>query len=994
MKGMLTFCLLFSFTTFLNVLYAQRTISGTVTDIETAQGLPDVIITLAGTKIHTITDFNGKYSINIPKSGTQLKFFYPHTHIVIANIDSSDVIDATLFYNFEDSDTHCGAIERHFNTLNAQKPFIAKIQSQNFHQGIFADPLQLIQGKVAGLTIVPATGNPNELFQVRLRGMVSFTQKNTPLIVIDGIPNGDLSMLAQSDIASIEVLKEGAAAAIYGMQGSAGVLLVTTKSGKMGEPAVTYSGSTGISQLSRTLSMMTPAEYRALQGVQDAGASTDWLSTITRKNAPAQNHNLAMSGGTNSGNYRLAIDYKNIQGTQLKTGYEQYGATAFIQQKALNNKLTTTAQLQIASRNANYGFDEAFRYAMLYNPTLPSGKQQDAKYAQWGGYYQEQNFDNFNPQAIVELNSNIGRNNFLNANLRLDYEVFKGFTLGAVYADRSKNNTSTEYYSKYSYFRGSNRNGLAIQTNDASRQQYYEATANYTTRINSFGIKAVAGYNWQGRSISGSRIEAGNFLTDATGADAFAASLDVKNGWASISNYRQSDRLIAGFGRMSLDYKDTYFLQGSIRKEGSSRLGNNEKFAWFPSVSTGIVLSNLMTIPKVNYLKIRAGYGVTGGNPTQNYLAQQRIGAGQVFYYNGNYVPSYGTVGTNENPNLKAEKKSEFNIGIETSAFNNHLHATLDFYNRNMTDLLMSNDVAAPTNLTRQTWKNTGALHSAGMEAMIEYTPISNGNLSWTSGFGFSKYSATVKGLGNVDGGNVLYQGLVLASCGNSQYMRLKVGEQLGDFYGVAFKRVEGDKLIYFETSAPNGTTDDITRVTEASFRVLGNAIPKGDITWANTLKIGNFDVNIQMQSIYGHSKVNEYRTKYEVGENSSWNQIKTQYYVAGSRAVSAWSGRYVEDASFLKIGNISVGYTIPLAKGSLRFGLVATDPFYFTRYTGANPNPTFEDKGLTLSGSTYSYLYESQFVNPIMDQMAMGVDRANTYFLQRSYSLNVVAKF
>ncbi len=314
MKGIITFCLLFLFTTFLNVLYAQRTISGTVTDAETGETLVGAYIVIRSMKLGTVTDTDGKYSLELPLNITKINcnsLGFEEQEILVG---SSNIINIRL----KEQKIIC--VEDFYVV---SRPNTTKIQSQNFHQGIFADPLQLIQGKVAGLTIVPATGNPNEPFQVRLRGMVSFTQKNTPLIVIDGIPNGDLSMLAQSDIASIEVLKEGAAAAIYGMQGSAGVLLVTTKSGKMGEPAVTYSGSTGISQLSRTLSMMTPAEYRALQGVQDAGASTDWLSTITRKNAPAQNHNLAMSGGTKSGNYRHAIDYKNIQGTQLKSGYVQ-----------------------------------------------------------------------------------------------------------------------------------------------------------------------------------------------------------------------------------------------------------------------------------------------------------------------------------------------------------------------------------------------------------------------------------------------------------------------------------------------------------------------------------------------------------------------------------------------------------------------------------------------------------------------------------------------
>jgi TonB-dependent starch-binding outer membrane protein SusC len=978
MKCKATFLLFFA-VLMVNFAFAQRIITGTVTDDATGYPLIGALVIVPNTNIGTVTDIDGKYSINLPSKAKKLKFSSAGSKTKTIVIGSSNVINGMLegVLLTEPVILH----SEYRNEMDERYNATTIIQSEDFNKGITINAAQLIQSKVAGLTIVPNSGNVNEPYQIRLRGLTTFSQNTSPLIVVDGIPNMDLNALDPNDIATVEVLKDGSGAAIYGMQASAGVILITTKSIKKGETSVTYTANIGINQMMRKLPMMTAGEYRNVSGISDAGYETDWLPTVLRKTATNQTHHLALGGNMGSGTYRMSVHSNDIQGTQVKTGFQDYGMSAFIQQKALRDKLTVTAQFSTSSRNKNIGFDEAFRYAATYNPTAPSGIQQDPEYAKYGGYYQKSNFDYFNPQAIVEQSSHTGRDNLFNANLKVDYEVFKDVTLGAVYSDVNKNATNTEYYSKQGRFRGYDSNGLALQSTDVTRQQYYEANAKYNQQIGNFGIKSMVGYNWIDRSSYGNSIETGNFLTDATGADALAASLDLKNGYNSINNHHQSDRMIGSFGRVSLDYNQTYFLQGSLRRDGSSRLGDNAKFGWFPSVSGGVVLSNLIRIPTINYLKLRAGYGVTGGNPTQNYLSLQRIGAGSSFYYNGNLVPSYGVIGTNENPNIKHEKKTELNIGIEASAFGNRLHATLDFYRRNMTDLLRKNEVPVPPNLLSETWQNTGALSTNGMEAMVEFTPIQTNRLMWKTGLNFSRYNTIIKAT-DIYGG-VLYQGYPSATCGSATFTRIKAGDAVGNFFGMAVKGVEGNKIIYW--GGVGGTTDDMTRVADSDFRTLGNAIPKGEVNWANTFKIGNFDANLHLQSIYGHSKVNEYREKFEVGDNSSWNQIKTKYYIAGLQTPSGWSGRYLEDASFIKIGNISVGYTFSIKKSSLRLGLTAIDPIYFTGYTGVNPNPSFEDKGTADSGSR-----PSGIVNPLV----MGIDRFNMYYLNRSYNFNLTARF
>jgi TonB-dependent starch-binding outer membrane protein SusC len=978
--------LLLFFAVTCNFAWAQRTITGTVTDAESGETLIGASVVVVGTTTGTVTDIDGKYSITAPAAATELRISYTGYDAMVAALGASNVVDAGL----KTASVLDAVVVTGYGSLKSREvtSSVTSLKAEDFNPGVISNPAQLIQGKVAGLIVVPTSGNPNEPFQLRLRGVSTLSQSSTPLVVVDGIPGIDLESIDPADIASIDVLKDGSAAAIYGTSGSAGVILITTKSAKPGELTVSYNGNAGVNQISRKIPMMTAAEFRTVPGIADAGSSTDWLSVITRPNATNQSHSVSLGGGAGSGSYRMSVNYKDIQGTQLYTGYQQYGATAFIKQKALGDKLTVTGQLNLSSRNANFGFNEAFRYAMTYNPTAPSGIQTQPEYAKYGGYYQKANFDYFNPQAIVEQGSSTGRTNRLVGNVRVDYELFDGLSIGAAYSDANRSSTANEFYSKQNRFRGSDRNGLAVQGADTYRQQYYEATANYTTTIDKLAVKGLLGYNWIDHSYSGSYIEAGNFLTDATGADALGSSLDVKNGLATVANYRQADRIIGGFGRVNLNYDDTYFVEGSLRREGSSRFGDNNKFGWFPGVSAGVNLGKLVSIPNLSYLKLRAGYGVTGQNIGQNYLSQQRIGAGASFYYNGSYVPSYGPVGTNANPDLKWENKGELNIGIEARGFGDRVSAILEYYNRNTTNLLKSTEVPVPPNLVSQTWKNVGTLNSSGIEAMIEVVPVKTAALEWKSSFVFATYNIVLTALSESTG--ALYQGNVGAPGQNNyQYTRVLQGEKIGNFFGPVAKGTAGGKILY--DNGAGGTTDDITKVPLSANQVIGNGLPKGDISWNNMIKIGGgIDLGFNMQSIFGHNKVNEYRVFYEAGDNTGWNQIKTKYYDPTLKAASAWSSRYVEDGTFLKIGNISAGYTLPIAKGSafskVRIGVAAIDPIYFTNYTGVNPNPTFEDKGALDQGSRLDPLA----VNPLVP----GVDRRYVYFLNRSFNVNLSASF
>ncbi len=974
--------------------FAQRTVTGMVKDADGKESLIGASVLAEGTTTGTVTDYDGKFSLNVPAGAKALIFSYTGYNTQRVELGASNNVEVSLKGGTILDDV----VVVGYGTLKSKEisSAVTSVKAEDFNKGNINDPVQLLQGKVAGLSISRPGGDPNGGFNIRMRGLSTIGANTEPLVVVDGVPGASLSSIAPNDIATIDVLKDGSASAIYGTRGSSGVILITTKKGVSGKTSIEYDGFLSSESIDRTIPITTAAEFRSLKGV-DRGATTDWFKEITRT-ALTQNHNLALAGGIKNTAYRLSFNYIDAQGVTLNDGYKRLLGRLSVSQKALNDKLTIGADLSVSNKAATYGFSEAFRYATIYNPTAPVRDDTSAIGKKYGGYSQSEGFDYYNPKAIIEQNSSVGNIINILANIRADYELAKGLKVGVAYAQTREKGLYSEYYSKFSYFRGIDQNGYARQKQEDSNSELFSATGTYDGNIaDKLRMNLLGGYEFQEFTYNGFALEGGNILTNVFAENNIGAALGFKKGLGLVSSYKNTNRLIAFFGRAVFSYDDTYNLTASLRREGSSRFGANNKWGVFPAVSASVALNKLFSIKAIDNLKLRVGYGVTGAIPGSSYLSLQRFGPTGNFYYKGDFIPSYGPV-SNPNPGLKWETKAETNFGLDFAFLNYRLTGTLDYYTRSTKDLIYYFPVPVPPNLFSNTWANVGELRNTGLELSLNYNVIKKKDASWTIGVNFTKNISTklvslstsalkfgdgASGTQFADLGNVGAPGL-----NGINMIRVQEGQPIGQIYGFTsdgkydtngkaiYKDIDGFDANGKKTGIPDGKIDD------ADKSVIGNGLPKYLLGLNNSVNFGNFDASIFLRAVLGHDLVNENRVFYELNNASrnSDNRVKTKYW-SPDRKVADFNSYYVEHADFLKIDNVTVGYTFKLPVGSsinrLRLYVSANNLATFTNYTGVDPEVRYGDRGSVDNGGRPSLT---------QDPLVPGIDRRYYYYRTRSF--------
>ena len=405
------------------------------------------------------------------RGATTLQFSYTGYSSIEMEIGDQSVINATLAAGTELEEI----VVTGYGTQKAKEVTgsIAHVGAEDFNNGNINDATQLLQGKVGGLVIARPGANPNAGFSIRLRGLSTVGASTEPLVVIDGVLGGDLNSVEPQDIESIDVLKDGSAAAIYGTRGASGVILITTKRGQAGTSIVNYSGQVTMETRDNTVDVLSPDEYRSFGGGNDLGANTNWFDELTQTGV-SHLHNLSLSGGSQNTTYRISANYRDVKGIARTTGFERVNLRANLVQKALNDKLTITANIAGSTEDAALGFDEAFRYATIHNPTAPIRFQPGhADFGRWDGYQQQVLFDYYNPVAIIEQNKHLSETKTITANIRGDYKLSDNLTFGLFYSQQRSNEINQEYYDKNSFWVGENRNGLALQSNEEDRDQLF-----------------------------------------------------------------------------------------------------------------------------------------------------------------------------------------------------------------------------------------------------------------------------------------------------------------------------------------------------------------------------------------------------------------------------------------------------------------------------------------------------------------------------------------
>jgi TonB-dependent starch-binding outer membrane protein SusC len=969
--------LLFGVLLMSHTVLAQKTVRGTVKD-NLDIPLPGVSVTLKGTTNGTTTNAEGIFTLSVPESGAVLVFTYVGITPREIAVGDQSVMNVTLELNVGKLNE---VVVVGYGTQRRKEvtSAVATVNSEQFNKGNISNVAQLLQGKVAGLSIARPGGNPNTGFTIRLRGLSTLGANTSPLIVIDGQVGADINTVDPNDIASMDVLKDAASAAIYGTRGSSGVIIITTKRGGK-TPSMNYSGSVTAEVPSKFIPHMSAAEFKAAGG-NDLGAETDWNKEITRT-AKSHVHNLSLSGGSGGTSYIASFNFRNVEGIAIKTGFTQLNGHFGLTQKALKDKLTLTIDGTVTRRTSQFGFDRAFQYATIFNPTAPLHTD-DPGLNLTGSGYVEQNFVEYaNPLAVLEQNTNEGVNKRMNINLSGAYELIRGLKIGVRYAYQQASDFRWAYLPKTSFDTrlitggsGFTRKGWAQKQDDEGFTQLYENTVSYDRTIfNELNLSAVAGYSYQDFRFNGLTIRAGDFLTDATAENINTAG-DIKNGRADISSYKNASKLVAFFGRINLNYHDWAFLSASLRREGSTQFGENNKWGMFPAVSVGADLGRVVDMPSFNSLKLRASYGVTGALPPQSYLSFLLYSStGRSFFYNGTYIPSYEPT-QNRNPDLKWERKAELDIGLDFAAFSNRLTGSIDYYNRETSDLVFNATVRIPPNQATTTWMNIGTLKNTGFEMLLGYDIFRGRDFTWNTSANFSTYKIKLTKLNRELAGNVVGASN-LGSPGQegTQITRAEEGKEIGIIWGPVFMGVDDDGNYLFADSTGKPVS------TPAFQRQIGNGLPKFELGWTNTFTYKNFDLNFFLRGSFGHDLVNTYRAFWENASPTvvaSYNVVKTKYFNPELTSGQTFSNLFVERASFIKLDNATLGYNFSFKNSGtikgLRAYINAQNLFVITDYTGVDPE--------------VRYSYGGNILAP-------GVDARDTYVLTRSFTLGVNVRF
>lgn len=994
---------------------AQRTVTGTVTDAENGDPLIGASVLVTGTSTGTVTDFDGNYSLNVPANAESITFSYTGYGTQTIVLAGQSVIDIKL--SSGELLDEVVVIGYGTTTRKEVTSAVTSVKAEDFNVGNINDPTQLIQGKVAGLNISRVGSNPNGGSTIRLRGISSFGANNSPLIIIDGVVGADLNLVDPNDIESIDVLKDGSAAAIYGIQASAGVILVTTKSGREGQGQFDYRAYVALDQVAKApetadaptyLRLVEQTAGAAARAQNDYGANTNWVDELTRTGV-SHVHNLSYSGGTASTVFRASINYRDIQGIGISNdGFQQLNGRLNIQQKALNDRLTVDLNVSANDRRAEYFNEAAFRYAVTYNPAAPVRVDdpganvpqivRDLGNGIYGGFFEIDNFDYFNPVAAAQTVQNSGSLQDLLTSINASFKVTDNFTLSTKYSRIAGNDVFNGFASRESRFGGNAAGaeafkGTAQRRVDNNRNDLFEVTGLYDLKLGNNKLELLAGYSWQKLGFDGFGASGRGLPSDAFGFNNLGVLNDRITGQLNLFSYQSNQTIIGFFGRARFNIGDIYNITASIRRDGTSRNGPENKWDIFPAISASADLAEALDISGFDNLKLRAGYGITGSIPPGDYDYLQAFGIGGQFPVGGATIPAIGP-NRNANPFLQFEKKGEFNVGLDFALMDYRLTGSIDYYTRTTRNLLFNAQVPSPPFLFGTVFANLNNvdLINNGVELSLGYKVGNSSKFSWEPNIVFSTFNTQITQNDEVpnfnfgDGGRLIIQNSSPGAPGQNDdpIVQVAVGEELGNLWtyvaDLEASRREG-RWVYVDQ-------DGDGEITQDDKVLAGNALPNFSLGFQNTFRFGKADLSFFFRGDFGHdianTPANFYGQQGNLSSRSIDNLIITDRFQEGILGTPQMSDYFIEDASFVALDNAQIGYTFNIGGNSgfrnVRVYAAGQNLFYITNYSGVDPNVRYADRGPDGVDAA----------NPLSN----GIDRRNTYFLTRTITFGVNVGF
>ncbi|MBR1573963.1 MAG: SusC/RagA family TonB-linked outer membrane protein [Bacteroidales bacterium] len=914
--------------------WGQGRISGKVVD-EKGEALAGASL-VTGSGAYALTENNGNYSLKAAKGEEVTVSFLGYDDFVFTVGDAA-VYPVRMTPAAATVLNEAVAIGYGTTTKKEVTGSVSSLRSEDFDKGAFLSPAGMLQGKVAGLTITNPNGaDPNGSFEILLRGTNTLSAGQGPLIIIDGVVDADLSSINFQEVESMDVLKDGSAAAIYGTRGTNGVIIITTKRARAGRTSVEYDGQVSVQTVLSRAVPLTAKQFSDAVSVHVSspesylyGAETDWFKEVTRTPF-SHRHSLAIAGGSDKFSHRTVVNIERNQGLLKNNDANKYLFKTNIHQEALQGWLTLDYNLTYGKRQYNGTRSGIFRQAFFHNPTEPVYDPNDKDN---GGYFTISAMDYYNPVAM--LNERTGETDIdlmgVNGRATLNIKPVKGLKWDNFISFNSERYESRDYKTRY-YPGETGKKGTAEISNAVGSNLQYESTLQYSGNFGDHHVQAVLGYTWQERNDRSSYMDNYSFDTDLFKTDNIGSGYALQDGMAGMDSERSRSRYIAFFGRAMYNYADRYLLSVSLRRDGSSRFGKDHKWGWFPAVSLGWRISQepfLKDVGWLDELKLRAGYGVTGNQDFSNYQSLLLMATNGKYYSGGKWYNTY-VPANNANPNLGWEKKAEFNVGIDASVFNGRLTATIDYYYRLTTDLLYHYAVPVPPYDYKTLFTNVGSISNSGIEVTLGGVPVKTEQFEWNTTLIFSRNNNKLVKFTNEEFKDQDYRiGWVNTPLG-AYTQRLKEGESLGSFYGPLYQGVDevGNAVV---------STED-----ENEWVRLGSAFPDFNLGWSNSLRYGHFSLSATLRAAIGGKVLNQMRGVYENITNLGLQNIQNTWLNEQQFTGSVvYSSKYLESATYLKLDNVSVAYDIPMnnpyLKG-LRVYATAQNVFILTGYSGVDP--------------------------------------------------------
>ena len=927
--------------------YLEKTIKGKVSD-ENGMPLPGASVMEEKTKKGVITDINGNFEIRVENSDSIIIISYIgyKEKRVSANQDNS------VIQLFPDTTTLEEIVVVGYGTSSRKDVTgaVSSIAAKDMNQGAVVNPLQLISGKLAGVNITQTGSEPGSAPSVRIRGISSLIGGNDPLVVVDGV-QGNMDLLNQippSEIASMDILKDASATAVYGSRGAAGVIIVTTKKNKAGRTSVEYSASTAIDYIPKKLDMLNADQWwqqAQLVGVPASanhGSDTDWYGILTKGGA-TQTHTLSFGGGTDKFSYRASISAILQDGVVINTSNKKYIGRIQATQSAMDDKLKLTFNLNSGVTNAVNSIGSIGRAAFTSNLITNAYvmRPTDPVYNTNGSYFTDPNvFQYLNPYAAAQTVTNEGQYDNLFGSLKADLDLYKGLTAGWFGSWRKTNSTNGYYLpaeSTNAY--AVDQNGYANISNNKQNEKLMNISLSYKKVFGDHSINALALYEWQNQAYQGNFAQAKGFINDIATYNALQLGDLSKVQPGDISSYKNDRTLVSFLGRVNYSFLNRYLFTASFRRDGSSVFGVNNKWGDFPSASVAWQIDKepfMANQTIFSELKLRGGYGVTGnqqGLYPQNSISL--VGGSGVTYFGGQQITNFNVI-QNANADLRWETKKQTNIGLDFGLFDNKVRGSIDVFTATTDNLLFDYTVPQPPFPYNTIKANVGSLLNEGLEIAIGYDLIKTDNTTLTLAGNVSFLRNRILNLSGSINGVPLNTNNV--PWGPSSY--LIEGQPIGTFNILHHTGKDNENSETVLDVDGNGIIDQGT--TSPDRLIQGSALPTYTYAFNPSFQYKNLDVSMLWRGSGGNKIYNGLKSNLSYLENIGKSNVLESAIPLGLFTSKYGSDLWLEDGSFLRLENVTVGYNFHFEKvkyiESVRLSLTGNNLLLITPYSGIDP--------------------------------------------------------